>query len=102
EESTHDGLIDAPPAEVFGILDPWVTDRLTPQPLRTWTEPLALASDPPLPRLYVRCTHGPLTASFSGFANRFRDAAHWDVVDFASAHDAMLLPPLALAVLLVT
>ena len=104
EETTHDGLIDSPPPEVFGITENagWVSDRLSPQPLRTWTEPLSLPSDPPLPRLYIRCTHGPLTPSFSGFANRFRDTAHWDVVDFASGHDAMILRPLDLAALLAT
>jgi pimeloyl-ACP methyl ester carboxylesterase len=102
EDTTHDGLIDSPPAEVFGVTDPWMGDRLTPQPLRTWTQPLALPSDPPLPRQYVRCTQGPLTPSFSGFANRFRDTAGWDVVDFPSAHDAMILHPLDLAALLAT
>ena len=80
----------------------WIADRLTPQPLKTFTEPLALDSSPPVPRTYVRCTEGPMTASFSGFATRLRDTAGWDVVDFASGHDAMITRPLDLAALLVT
>ena len=43
-----------------------------------------------------------MTASFAGFAQRFRDTAGWDVVDFASGHDAMITRPLDLAALLAT
>jgi pimeloyl-ACP methyl ester carboxylesterase len=102
EASVVDGLIPAPPPELFGVTSAWVGDRLTGQPLATWTEPLSLPSEPPLPRQYVRCTSGPLTPSFAGFATRLRDTAGWDVVDFDSAHDAMLIRPLDLAALLAT
>ena len=104
DESTRDGLIPSPTPDVFGITAraDWVADRLTGQPERTWKEPLALPSDPPLPRQYVRCTQGPLTPSFAGFAQRLRDTAHWDVVDFDSGHDAMIIRPLDLAALLAT
>ena len=61
-----------------------------------------MSSEPPVPRTYIRCTQGPLTASFAGFAQRFRDTAGWDVVDFASGHDAMITRPLDLAALLAT
>jgi pimeloyl-ACP methyl ester carboxylesterase len=102
EESTVDGLITAPAAELFGVPDHdgWLADRLTGQPLRTWTEPLSAPTAAPLARQYVRCTHGPLTASFSGFAVRLRDTAGWDVVDFAAPHDAMITHPTDLAALL--
>ena len=45
EESAVDGLVPSPPPEVFGVVEQrdWVGDRLTPQPLRTFTEPLSLA-----------------------------------------------------------
>jgi pimeloyl-ACP methyl ester carboxylesterase len=102
EASVTGGLIPAPPPELFGLTSEWVGDRLTGQPLATWTEPLSMASEPPLPRQYVRCTQGPLTGSFAGFATRLRDTAGWDVVDFDSGHDAMLIRPLDLAALLVT
>src|SRR3954452_22145540 len=51
QESTRDGLIASPPPEVFGVVEraDWVGDRLTGQPLATWTEPLSLPAEPPLP-----------------------------------------------------
>jgi pimeloyl-ACP methyl ester carboxylesterase len=99
EESTVDGLIAAPEPELFGVpdRDGWLADRLTGQPLRTWTDPLSAPSSPPLPRQYLRCTQGPLTPSFSGFATRLRDTAGWDVVDFDAPHDAMITHPMDLA-----
>jgi pimeloyl-ACP methyl ester carboxylesterase len=104
ESSAEDGLIPSPAPEVFGVTEraDWVADRLTAQPLRTFSEPLGPTSEPPVPRQYVRCTHGPLTASFAGFAQRLRDTAGWDVVDFSSGHDAMITRPLDLAALLAT
>ena len=48
----------------------------------------------------MRCTQGPLTPSFSGFAVRLRDTAGWDVVDFDAPHDAMITHPTDLAALL--
>ena len=85
-----------PPPEVFGVVGDraaWVSDRLTAQPLASLTEPLAVPAFPPLARQYVRCTQGPLTPSFSGFAVRLRDTAGWDVVDFDAPHDAMVTHP---------
>ena len=58
--------------------------------------------EPAVPRQYVRCTQGPLVASFSAFAQRLRDTAGWDVVDFDTGHDAMITRPLDLAALLAT
>ncbi len=102
EESTVDGLITAPAPELFGVpdRDGWLADRLTGQPLRTWTDPLSAPTAPPVARQYVGCTLGPLTASFAGFAVRLRETAGWDVVDFAAPHDAMITHPTDLAALL--
>jgi pimeloyl-ACP methyl ester carboxylesterase len=105
ESSVVDGLVPSPPAEAFvGASEraEWVADRLTPQPIATFTEPLSLTSAPPVPRVYVRCTLGPLTGSFAGFARRFRDTAGWTVVDFESHHDAMVTHPVDVAALLAT
>jgi pimeloyl-ACP methyl ester carboxylesterase len=102
EAATENGLIAPPAPELLGVpdRDGWLADRLTGQPLRTWTEPLAASFTPPLPRQYVRCTQGPLARSFSHFAVRLRDTAGWDVVDFDAPHDAMLTHPTDLAALL--
>jgi pimeloyl-ACP methyl ester carboxylesterase len=104
ESSAADGLVPSPPPEVFGVVDRagWLADRLTPQPLATFTQPLSAASVPPVPRMYVRCTEGPLTGSFAGFAQRFRDTAGWTVVDFESGHDAMITHPVDVAAVLAT
>ncbi|HEX6020994.1 MAG TPA: alpha/beta fold hydrolase [Solirubrobacter sp.] len=104
EESAADGLVPAPSPETLGVVEQadWLRDRLTPQPLKTFTEPLSASATPPVPRTYIRCTQGPMTPSFSGFAVRFRDTAGWDVVDFDSGHDAMITRPLDLAALLAT
>jgi pimeloyl-ACP methyl ester carboxylesterase len=105
DEATSGGVVVPPAPELFGVpaeLTDWVSDRLTPQPLATFTERLSVPSFPPLARTYLRCTQGPITASFSGFATRLRDTAGWDVVDFDSGHDAMLARPLDLAAALAT
>ncbi len=103
DDATSGGVVIPPDPEVFGIetdLRSWVSDRLSPHPLATLTEPLAVPSFPPLARQYVRCTQGPLTQSFSGFAVRLRDTAGWDVVDFDAPHDAMITHPTDVAALL--
>jgi pimeloyl-ACP methyl ester carboxylesterase len=103
EDATSGGVVVPPSPEVFGVGSDradWVSDRLTPHPLATLTESLPLPASPPLARQYVRCTEGPLTASFSGFATRLRDTAGWDVADFDAPHDAMITHPGDVAALL--
>ena len=104
ESSVRDGMIPSPPPEVFGITDAeqarWAGERLTPQPLSTFTEPLSLPAEPPVPRTYVHCTVGPLVPSFSGFAERLRDAPGWTAATLATGHDAMITRPGDLAALL--
>lgn len=105
EEATSGGVVLPPAPEVLGVgrdRADWVADRLSPQPLATLTEPLSAPVAPPLARQYVRCTAGPLTGSFSGFATRLRDTAGWDVIDFDGPHDAMVTHPTDLAALLAT
>ena len=78
ESTAIDGLIPSPPPEVFGVTEPrlaaWTSDRLTPQPLPTWTEPLAHTSALPD---FVRPLHrGPARAelrTLRGTLRRRRD-----------------------------
>lgn len=95
ESTISDGLIPSPAPEVFGITEPaqaaWTGERLTAQPLRTWTEPLD--ATPALPGTYIRCTEGPLVPSFEGFAARFEG----EVVELVAGHDAMITRPTDLA-----
>jgi pimeloyl-ACP methyl ester carboxylesterase len=103
EAGVRNGLIPSPRPEVFGITDPavatWTAERLTAQPLQTSAEPLEQGSS--LPSTYIRCTEGPLVASFEGFASRLRGAPGWGVEEIESGHDAMITRPADLAALLV-
>ncbi len=76
--------------------------RLTPQPLRTFTDALSLTGAAGrLPRDYVQCIEGPLVPSFAAFAARARSDPAWDHHEFATGHDSMLIAPDELAALLV-
>src|SRR5215207_3123778 len=48
EESAYEGLIPSPPPETFGVddRDGWLSERLSDQPLRTWSEPLEMGFEP--------------------------------------------------------
>jgi pimeloyl-ACP methyl ester carboxylesterase len=78
----------------------WVAARLTPQPLRTFEQPIALAEASPatsLPHTYVHCTDSPVAASFAPFAASAREAPGWRHHELATAHDAMVTQPRELA-----
>ena len=78
----------------------WLAPRLTPQPLGTFEQPLALANPAAstrLPRTYVHCTASAVASSFAPFAARLRDAPGWRYRELATAHDAMITEPAAVA-----
>jgi pimeloyl-ACP methyl ester carboxylesterase len=80
------------PLERWGITDPtdvaWVSARVRPQSLLTFTEKVYLVSPEAknLPRSYIRCTQFP---SFENTANQAK-AAGWDYHEINSGHDAMV------------
>lgn len=84
--------------DLLGITDPalaeWVAARLTPHPLATYDE--ALPEDTPasaaLPRLYIRCTGGPIAHLFEPVEAQVR-AWGWPVDSLDTGHDAMLTAP---------
>jgi pimeloyl-ACP methyl ester carboxylesterase len=90
-----------PPAEAFGVLDPvdaeWVQRRLTPHPLRTYTEPFPLTAPlgNGLPVTYVCCTDPPYTPIHSAHAIVRREG--WEWRELATGHDAMISDPEATA-----
>ena len=95
--------VSAPPPQALGITDEprarWLAERLTPQPLRTFEQPVRLASPAAasLPRTYVHCTKGPLAPSFVPFATRYKYEPGWRYRELATGHDAMLTVPEELA-----
>lgn len=105
-----EGYIAPPPPSVFGIpasatrATQWVARRLTPQPLKTWTDAL-----PPgelsarIKRNYIVCTDPPLgDGMMVRAADRLRATPGWRVDEIATGHDAMVLQPDRLAKLLMS
>lgn len=96
-----------PPAAVFGVpagpQAAWVQRRLTPHPLSSWTEPLALGAggSEGLARTYVLCTDPILpNTAFPAHAARIRAGeagTGWRSVDLPTGHDAMITAPQAVA-----
>ncbi|MEQ9888096.1 alpha/beta hydrolase [Pectobacterium zantedeschiae] len=91
------------PSLLFGVNEAdreWVDTRLTPQPVNTYFEPIALPPAPPtLKKTYIRCTRAAgnyLTTS----VQRAQTDPSWRFLTLDSDHDAMIDAPDALTVLL--
>jgi pimeloyl-ACP methyl ester carboxylesterase len=90
-----------PSAAGFGVTDPddraWVDRRLTPQPLRSFSESFGLRT--PLgngvPVTYIGCTDPPYPMVRSGHAIVRREG--WEWRELATGHDAMISAPDATA-----
>lgn len=86
-----------PPAGAFGLTDPddlaWVARRLTPQPLRSYSEPFGLRAPlgNGLPVSYVCCTDPPYPAIHSAHTIVRREGWVWR--ELATGHDAMITAP---------
>ena len=105
-ELQEGGEFRAPPSpELMGIADPaladWVRERITPHPMRTYTEPVPQATEGSMAvsRSYISCIEGPLADVFAPFADKAR-AAGWIVSELSAGHDVMLTHPEELASLL--
>lgn len=92
------------PAQAFGITAAddlqWVSARLGPQPLKTFTQPVKLTSPAAraLPRTYIYCMQPPM-GPFGPFAERAK-AEGWRYRELATGHDAMITKPKELVDLL--
>lgn len=106
EEHGEGWQVPPPRPQVWGITDEVqvarLAGRLTPQPLRTFEQPVRLrdTAASALPRTYVHRTAGPLVPSFAPFAARARSDTGWRYRELATGHDAMLTAPEDLAELL--
>jgi pimeloyl-ACP methyl ester carboxylesterase len=87
----------APPPAAFGVSDPddlaWIGRRLTPHPLRTYTESFGLRAPlgNGLPITYVCCTDPAYPAIHSAHAIVRREG--WEWRELATGHDAMISAP---------
>ncbi|GAA3221520.1 alpha/beta fold hydrolase [Nonomuraea helvata] len=91
--------VPAPPPAAYGITDPadaaWLADRLTPQPLRTFTEPTRLTGAvDKVPGTGIYCR--PVTYPF----DRFAAELGYRSIPLDGPHNVMLSDPEALARLL--
>ena len=100
----HDGAATLPPlpAAVFGLSDPsqaaWVTRRMTPQPAKTYLQPLDLGgrhAHPPHPA-YITCM-APKLDVFDATRASIKAAPDWRYVELQQGHDVMVSAPELLA-----
>ncbi|GGH59543.1 pimeloyl-ACP methyl ester carboxylesterase [Filimonas zeae] len=95
------------PASSFGVTDTakasWVNERLTPQPFRSFAQPLALqhAFGNQLPLFFIACTN-PEMPQLEVFARKARESKRWTYYELPTGHDAMITQPAALSALLQT
>lgn len=93
------------PAAAFGLSDPaqaaWVTRRMTPQPAKTYLQPLDLGAQrghPPHPA-YIACM-APKLDVFDATRARIMAAPDWRYVELQQGHDVMVSAPELLAQML--
>ena len=96
------------PPEILGIPADhpsydWVAERLTPHPLKTWLDPIALENggSDGLARTYIHCTDPVLpNSSFPWHAAQTAADPSWRYRAIATGHDAMVTAPRETAALL--
>lgn len=94
-----------PSPEKFGVIDPaqqaWLMRRLTPHPLKAYTEPLMLQHPVGngLPKTYIAVTD-PWYPPLAALRDWVRAQPDWQWRELAAGHDAMVTSPEALADLL--
>jgi pimeloyl-ACP methyl ester carboxylesterase len=85
----------------FGVTDEadvaWISARMTPQPLRTFEEPVQLTNPAAhaLPRSYILCRQDEPTL-FDSHAQRVKSEG-WGYFELRTGHDAMITAPAELA-----
>jgi pimeloyl-ACP methyl ester carboxylesterase len=107
---TEGGWMVAPPKKnhPFGVTDEtdanWVNSRLTPHPLRAFTDRLYLSNRAGFPgrRTYIFCTAGTEGMESSPSVDRARTEPGWRFLELDAAHDAMVTAPQELSNLLLS
>lgn len=72
-------------------LGEWISERLTPQPLATYTQPVpaGIKQSNALPRVFIHCTEGPITDVFAPFTEK-AGTEGWEVHEIETGHMPML------------
>lgn len=101
-----DGKMALPTMEAMGVVEPadiaWVEPRLTPQPARTFLEPLVYdeAKLNALAKTFIRCAGVKGERGVSVTASRVKALPDWTFHELATGHDAMVTMPDELTALL--
>jgi pimeloyl-ACP methyl ester carboxylesterase len=95
--------IPPPLVQNYGVADEldaqWANAKLTPQPLRTFTQPLRLQHElSGQIRTYIACV--PLFQAFASSVQRASADPNWRFRELTSGHDAMITVPDQLAEML--
>lgn len=108
---SSDGVaLDTLPPEAFGVPPShprygWVKARLTPHPMKTWLDPLAIrnAGAAGVRRSYIHCVAPVLPqTNFPYLAAKAKASASWRYAELQTGHDAMITAPRDLAKLLLS
>lgn len=101
----HGLSIPAPSSTWFGVTDStdvkWTNERLTNQPYKTFTQPVALKHPygNHLHLIYIACRN-PELAVLEQFADKTKKSKAWKYYELKTGHDAMISMPNELATLL--
>ncbi|MGE0565959.1 MAG: alpha/beta fold hydrolase [Pseudolabrys sp.] len=79
----------------------WCEPRRTPQPLKTFAQPIKLDAEPTMPRHYIYCTRRPPDDRFRPFYERAK-AEGWGAYEIDASHNPHITNPNGLADLLNT
>jgi pimeloyl-ACP methyl ester carboxylesterase len=104
EEGEKAGSVAPPPLSLWGLTRREHVDFVKPRevrhPYRTMTQQIRLNGNAAhLPKTFIYCS-SPATGSFDQFAAKYRNAPDWKFFELATGHDAMILMPERVAVLL--
>ena len=97
-EKAQNGLMTAPPG-AFGITDPqdaaWLTARLTPQPLKTFTDSIEMDDEKyaAMNKTFIRCVWPEVDRPHSISSKRTSQAGDWNYFELNACHNAMVTIP---------
>jgi len=99
EDGEQSGSITPPPLSLWGLTRPediaFFKPRETRHPYHTLVQPIRLENEAALARLhktFIYCS-SPATASFDGFATKYRSDPSWLFFELKTGHEAMILVP---------
>ncbi|GIW07043.1 MAG: esterase [Dehalococcoidia bacterium] len=105
-EAGSDWLVPPPSPEALGIVDPadveWVAPRLTPMPLKAWTDPVRLGNPAAagVPCSMIACGRGGARAAQAARLRAIAMRRGWPFFELDSGHDAMVTHPVELSAIL--